>query len=343
MRAYAGPTREPRGVAAERRCANPMPGLRPGAALQPSAVLALQRRAGNRSVTALVSPRRTLARQFTAKDFKRPGFSSAVYTSATTMHNLRLRAAIDVKNPELSKRNLAVPHRFPWKALRDNTLKYLNQQETEADFKRWTSRMLRQGAKDVRRSIDRRIKRLEKKRAKLIKQGYSDWDDEVEEVDDRIEGYKYVRDRLESSRATALGARRELIETATEYNDPNAKSPPTRADVVAAGKVFLTAMNNYYANVPDLGPHRGVNIPVRERMHLNVLRSGDLSPFSNRMLDMSPGRVDAVAVDENEDIVSTTGMLVDPTTLPQEAQDQIEGLGTKQVNYKVVKFDFGTL
>jgi hypothetical protein len=302
----------------------------PGSA---AALIALQRTAGNRAVG------RMLMRQFTRKDFKRPNFASAVYTSATRMHNVRLRASLDPKNPELSKRNLAVPHRFPWKALRDNTLNFLNGVETEADFKRWTSRMLEEGSDDVDRSILKRVTRLTAKRKKHLQQkGSSVWDDEVLDIDQQIKDLRDVKDRLEDSADLALVARAKLIATFTDYTNANA----TRADVVSAGSTFLQAMNNFYANVPDLGPHRGVNNPVRERMHLNISETGELSPFSARMLEMTPGRVEGVATTENQEVVTTTGTLVDFSMLDEDVQVQISGLGEYPVNYKQVPFDFGT-
>jgi hypothetical protein len=110
---------------------------------------------------------------------------------------------------------------------------------------------------------------------------------------------------------------------------------------VAAGAKFLQAMNNLYANVPDLGPHRGVNIQVRERLHLNVLKSGELSPFSRRMLDMTPGRVEGVATTRDDELVTTTGTLVDLGSLLEDEQEAIGGIGEHPVNYKKVAFDFG--
>lgn len=316
--------------------------LLPRRAGNAAALLALQRHAGNRAVAALVAARPVLARTFTAKDFKRPNFSSAVYDTAVRMHNLRLRAVIDVHDPGLSTRNLAVPHRFSWKALRDNTLKYLNEDETQADFERWTDRMLTLGGRDVRRSLERRVKKLKRKRQKLLDGGASEWDDEIEDIDDDLDNYERILTRLAASRATARHARTDLIALVRRYRDPNDANPPDRSEVVKAAAVFLAAMNNYYPNVPDLGPHRGVNNPVRERMHLNVLSSGQLSPFSARMLEMTPGRSEGIAVDEDENLVTTSGRLVDPTTLEQDAQDLMEDIGTTQVNYKVVPFDFGT-
>jgi hypothetical protein len=219
--------------------------------------------------------------------------------------------------------------------LRDNTLKYLNSEETEADFKRWTNRMIEQGSDDVDRAIRRRIKVLRFKHKRLKKDG--DWDDRVERVEDRISALTRVRDRIEESCDVALSTRRTLIATFDDYGTGKA----TRAEVVAAGAKFLQAMNNLYANVPDLGPHRGVNIPVRERMHLNVLKSGELSPFSLRMLDMTPGRVEGVATTANDEVVTPTGTLVDVSSLDDDVQTAIGGIGEYPVNYKKVPYDFG--
>lgn len=98
------------------------------------------------------------------------------------------------------------------------------------------------------------------------------------------------------------------------------------------GKAFLKSANQYFANVPDLGPHQGVNNVVGERAHLNVVENPrtsrsmfasmndpksrrpahaeptyDFSPMSRSVLAMSPGRLSGVAVDLKGDLIDVRG------------------------------------
>jgi len=75
---------------------------------------------------------------------------------------------------------------------------------------------------------------------------------------------------------------------------------------------FEKSANQFHANVPDLGPHLGVNNVVGERAHLNVIDNGpgkkrSLSPMSRRVRDMSPGRLSGVAVDSKGDLIDVRG------------------------------------
>lgn len=54
------------------------------------------------------------------------------------------------------------------------------------------------------------------------------------------------------------------------------------SDVLEDTTAFAKAINNLSSNVSDLGPHNGVNNPVRDRLHLNADASGSMSPRGAR-------------------------------------------------------------
>lgn len=73
---------------------------------------------------------------------------------------------------------------------------------------------------------------------------------------------------------------------------------------------FLTAANNFHANIPDIGPHKGVNNVVGERAHFNVLetpRGRSLSPMSKRVAAMTPERLSGVPVNDEYRLIDVRG------------------------------------
>lgn len=287
-----------------------------------------------------LAPAGTLARApFKAGDFKRPNFSTSTYRMAVDAHNLFRGGDIDPYDPELSRRNMAVPHRFSWKSMRDNTLAYLNRDETTADFRRWTDRMLFDGYDGKRKQLWALLRQLKKKRDKRI-ENYGEDDDRVEALNVKITACKSIIVHMARQQRDCRDARRELITAVNEYwaafDDDD---PISRATAKTAGATFLKHMNNFYPNVSDLGPHRGVNIQVRERMHLNVETSGSMSPFSMEMTAMSPHRSDGIAVDDEDRIVGTYGTLVKQKRLSKPLRKAVSAHGTYQVNYRDPVFD----
>lgn len=55
-------------------------------------------------------------------------------------------------------------------------------------------------------------------------------------------------------------------------------------------EAFLSALNSLHGNVPDLGPHSTVNIPVSDRIHPNIYDNAPLSPGTEAALLQSPHR-----------------------------------------------------
>ena len=297
--------------------------------------------AGRTGAAAVPVPaRRTLARAtFKPGDFKRPGFSTDTYRMAVDAHNLFRGADIDRYDAGLQNRNMAVPHRFSWKSIRDNTLLFLNREEDDDDFERWTDRMLDDGYYDKRAQVSSLLRRSRRKHAKIKKD--DEWDDRLDALEDKIAVCNGILLHMAGSRSDCRHARSALIKKVNKYwKAVDDDEDPSRAGVKSAAIEFFKLMNNFFPNVPDLGPHRGTNIQVRERMHVNVDESGNMSPFSSRMVEMSPHRSDGVAVDDEDRIVGTFGTLVKQKRLDKPVRRRIRSHGTHTVNYRREKFNW---
>jgi hypothetical protein len=102
----------------------------------------------------------------------------------------------------------------------------------------------------------------------------------------------------------------------TVARDQFAKDPKN-ADLFSA---FIAEANQFHANVPDLGPHFGVNNVVGERAHFHVVQGTHgrtLSPMSRRVASMSPGRLSGYAVDSSHRLISTDGSVHDADQFEQ--------------------------
>jgi hypothetical protein len=94
---------------------------------------------------------------------------------------------------------------------------------------------------------------------------------------------------------------------------------------------FADAMNNLPSNIPDLGPHDGVNNPVREYTHVHIV-GGDLTPSSRSVLEHTPLRINPVATSPRGSIVDTTGKTFALSSLTADTQKLINQHGTAARN-----------
>lgn len=256
---------------------------------------------------------------------KRPGFTSNSKQSAFLFHNLLSGHdfQVNLRRPGLPSFNAAMPHRMSWKDIRDNTNKFYDGEDSEDDFERWTDRFIRAGEDKIRQT-KRAIRR-------------SDDDDE-------IEGLEKLQARQERSQDDFTEARDALI----------------RRQRTKEKKEFLRQANSFHANVPDLGPHFGVNNPVSEYAHLHFLerssrdrsrsrsrgrdrkRKRSLSPMSKRVVDMSPERLSGIATTADDDIITVTGATVRPKGLSRDLRRRLSRHRTKVIKSYDEDFDFGS-
>ncbi|AKD55327.1 hypothetical protein [Spirosoma radiotolerans] len=238
---------------------------------------------------------------------KRPNFKGKVKSIGIDGFNHATGHSVS-HSQNLTDFNAAVPHRMDWSSLRDNTMKYVNGEEEEEDFLRWTDRFLTASKKKInlfRTSLDKidaKIKSRAKRKAKVnpkvkpkIKPKHKERKERIERL---IKAYKKDNEDLKEHRDA-------LIE-AVEDNSS------TLMDRQNAMDKFLNTLNSFHANVPDIGPHNGVNLQVSNRPHLNVAADGSMSPMSQQLGNMSPGRLNPFPFShDGRSVMTTSGTFVD--------------------------------
>ncbi|MCX4244372.1 DUF4157 domain-containing protein [Paraliomyxa miuraensis] len=251
-----------------------------------------------RSVQSIPSwePRRWASMQL----MKRPGFTTDAKKSAYHYHNASNRGfQVDPNRPRLRSFNAAMPHRMSWADIRRNIEAFWNDEDSVDDFKRWTKRFVKAGRD--------RIAEIRGMRDRYRKQGRK-------------------RDAWEADEALRRAeASQEAFEDA---RDDFARHPYAQK----CKREFARQANSFHANVPDLGPHDGVNNPVRERTHLHFRRRKNSnrrspSPMSRRMLRMSPERISEIATTDDGDIIDVHGEVVDLEDLSRKRKRQVENIG----------------
>ena len=222
--------------------------------------------------------------------FKRPAFSTQTYRLGTEAYNKRQPQSkrLDPKNPPLQASNLALPHRAPWKYIRERTEAYLAGHEDEKTFRRWTDRMRKAATAKATSGMSANSEASQ----------------------------RHVADALE------LHGHRENLIAAMAKNDPNRH---------AHAETFLKRANDFFANVPDLGPHRGVNLQTGANFHLHVA-GGALTPMSREAISMTPRAGYGVAMSAPGQLLTTEGTTYPTGSLTPRTQADIARHGVKLVN-----------
>ena len=96
-------------------------------------------------------------------------------------------------------------------------------------------------------------------------------------------------------------------------------------------KGFVRQANSFHANVPDIGPHLGVNNPVQHHPHLHVRDDNTLSPMSAAVAAMSPQRLPSLPTTPGGSVITTTGRTIPPLQLPPPVEALRQKVGTKVV------------
>jgi hypothetical protein len=234
----------------------------------------------------------------------RTAFSSKTKKAAVLYYNIFVaplinKKPIDVKNPRLAKINGAILHRMSWDDIYRNVRYFVNGIEKSTNFLRWTERFLDAGAERIRR-IEKRTKEDRKKR-----------------VSPNLDVGELLKISKESQREFKSA------------RDALAAKPRNKA----ARKDFDKQANNFHANVPDIGPHSGNNNVVQEYSHPNfpkvkAPRGGrpkerSPSPFTDRMLDMSPPRLAGFPVDNKKNYIEVRGGSIPPGHVSRSNQARL--------------------
>ena len=199
-------------------------------------------------------------------------------------------------NPKLKpgKNDLAMPHRFSFNAIKGSTERYISGQEDESTLDRWSGRII-QGTKRRRDLTEPELDELQRKKYKAS-------------VDMQVETTTKARENLKNAKASGQ---------ALTLFSPVAQK-------------FLEQANSLHGNVPDYGPHSEINIPVSDRLHLNILSDGTLTPGSEAAGNMTPGRSKGIATTSDGQYIVTTdgyGVAVSAALLKEKLKDVINKQG----------------
>ncbi|GGG67899.1 hypothetical protein GCM10010918_23320 [Paenibacillus radicis (ex Gao et al. 2016)] len=263
-------------------------------------------------------------------EVKRPSFTTVAKRAAfiSTSRDPSYGVTIpDYRKPELTEINGAMPHRMSYNDIRNNALKLKEGKDTASDFIRWTDRFITAG----KEKIDLRKKeQISKESDGQLKQLIAD---------------------MEKSQQQFITAR-----------DKFASSPTNKSEFEA----FIKQANSFHANVPDVGPHFGVNNPVQENAHMHVETVSEPQPDTSAMGDakddkspsqpkltrrlsimssqvrrMSIGRISAFPYTSEGKLITTDGSTVSLDDLPKEDREAIEKHKKKTVNGYDPDFKFG--
>ena len=225
---------------------------------------------------------------------KRPRFSTQTYRDAIAVAKL---GGTDLGGKSLQSADMALPHRMSWKDLRDNVLKFTIGLDSEASLMRWTDRLVL--------ATEERIKLYESDG--LDRQN-------LDSIKKRLDEFKIAR-----------GQFLQCLDTRAQELSSGKDDPGTLKLLEASQAKFLALINQIPGNVPDIGPHKSVNNPVRERAHLHV-ESGSLTPASQATASMTPGRLSKgiATTSDKEHLVTTVGTIVPISSLPTDQQQKIK-------------------
>jgi len=201
----------------------------------------------------------------TGRKRKRPNFSSTSYKLAKGTHGLK--TGKDEQDLSLIDNDLAMPHRMSYADIRDNVHAFVKGKDSASDLTRWTDRLLVA-------TEQRKKENLLKDKKGLLPKDYED------KVDKQITAARVARKGLISAVKNGI-VDEDALETYT----------------------LIKCLNNLHGNIPDLGPHNTVNVPVSRRAHLNY----PPSPGTNAVMAMSPKRVSGIAVTKDKKNVVSTG------------------------------------
>ncbi|MGO4370732.1 hypothetical protein [Paenibacillus sp. 2TAB19] len=267
-------------------------------------------------------------------EVKRPSFTTASKRAAFASTNRDPGYPVkigDYRKPGLAEMNGAMPHRMSYNDIRNNALKLRDGKETATDFNRWTDRFITAGKEKIDK---RKQEQVGKESDKELKQLITD---------------------MEKSQKLFIITRDKLA------SNPNDN---------AVFEAFIKQANSFHANVPDVGPHFGVNNPVQENAHMHVetveepqtatMDTGEeeseemtdttpkppkltrrLSIMSRQVRRMSIGRISAFPYDAKGNLITTDGSTVSMDDLPKEDREAIGQHPKKTVKGYDPNFKFG--
>jgi hypothetical protein len=166
---------------------------------------------------------------------------------------------------------------------------------------RWTQRLV--DATEQRKKLN-----LKNDKKGLLPSDYES------QVDDQIEAFISLRKKVVKSW------------------DPS--NPDNRLSELAP---FLSLLNALHGNVPDLGNHTKVNIPVSNRLHLHFVAKGVMSPGSKAANAMTPSRIKKgmATTSDGKFVITTDGYKVPIDDVDTEHDFSNTTISSSAINKKL--------
>lgn len=274
--------------------------------------------------------------------FDRPNFSSSVYKYAKLVHAVDMDLESDPDHLDLTAMNAAVPHRLSWENMRSNVTKFLVGAMDNAAFIKWTDSFLKAGDNRIEHyeelieDFKEKIKKLEDKNKienKLLATAQSNVSTNSKQIkklpkststtkSTPILTPQAIKDAIKRN-IDLIDLYKSRVKSLTELNayirkqkDDIAKARGILVALVVGkasknstqdgAKELLKEMNNFHPNVPDLGPHKGVNIQVSKYLHLNATKSGQATPTSKAIAEIDVDHLNELAVSSDEKFLPGT-------------------------------------
>jgi hypothetical protein len=262
-------------------------------------------------------------------EFKRPAFTTDSKISATRYTNLITKPgfSIRIKKPGLPDLNLAQPHRISWKDIYTLTRKDRLSPKGFPGFKRMNKAFLKAGEIRIKK-----ITNLVENENKNSNNSYLDNRNKKNRTP--LEDLLWRAERSQTTFAKALVAFKKAKNTKNFHT-------------------YLKEANSFHANVPDYGPHLGVNNPVSASFHANFEESSrqerlkednrarSPSPMTRHLLKGLKGSdlTSGIAVSTDGNYITTSGAEVDESFLAPDVQKNLQKFQKKVIP----KFDKNTV
>ena len=257
----------------------------------------------------------------TTGPYDRPNFSASAYFLAKVVASLS--RGQDLTGLALGDNDLALPHRMSFRDIRESTRNFLNGTETQGDLTRWTDRLIQATLDRIAMSADKfgqiaaRLSTIGPAAPEAVGLG-------------NIMTHKsdYLA-KAQASVAFARQSRAALTAAVASQND---------AAKTATLKIFLRAFNEIHGNIPDIGQHVAVNIPVSSAGHAHFLAPAAAnappppSPGTKALLAQSPHRIpDGIATtSDGKYIVGPQGQMMDKLDLGPSERAAANAIGFKK-------------
>ena len=247
---------------------------------------------------------------------KRGNFQSLRTSQATAKRLTALRGGpkLAANETNLAKANAAQPHRTPFAYMKDRITSFVagGNTETETSLTRWTDRIV-----DLNES---RAQEWERVTSAEYNQMVGDGRD-VEQIKTQVVA------KLREQGQDVQTLRSDLLKLTKA-------TPRNEGAIRLAAQALLNKLNSCFGNIPDVGPHFGINNRVSDNFHLNFPYgpSGPPSPGSKAALEMSDHEDFGVAANEDGDVIGTDGSIIPLENLDLAVLQKIQDHGLVKVD-----------